>query len=230
MTVPHIDEIIRSKRKTIALIVQRDGKVVVRAPARVSRRQILAFVQNKSAWLDKTLEKMRKNPAAPAGCHFEEGELFWFLGRKIPLRLVAHQKAALLLDQCFQDHCFKLKVDQQPQARLHFENWYKSQARRLLTERTAFYSQKFGFSYKKINITSARTRWGSCSTRGSISYTWRLVLAPLDVIDYVILHELTHTRAPNHSQKFWSLLEAVLPDYRLRRAWLKKNGEALRFD
>jgi len=225
MSSPQIDEIIRTRRKTIALIVQRDGKVIVRAPLLTSQRQIMNFVHEKSDWITETLEKIKKNPLQPPPHRFEEGEKFWYLGQQFPLSFVSNQRKILQFD-----HRFLLKRDYLPRAKSILEKWYKNQAREFLTDRTAFYAQKYGFSYKKINITSARTRWGSCSTNGSISFTWRLIMAPIDVIDYVIIHELVHTRVHNHSRQFWGQVEKIMPEFRKYRLWLKKNGTLLRFE
>ncbi len=87
-----------------------------------------------------------------------------------------------------------------------------------------------GFEYQRIRITSARTRWGSCSSRGTLSFTWRLVMASEDVIDYVIVHELVHLRIHNHSREFWTQVGLLMPDYKEKRLWLKKNASVLTLD
>ena len=97
----------------------------------------------------------------------------------------------------------------------------------MLTERVEFFAHAQGFKVKKIRISSARTRWGSCSAKGTLSFTWRLVMAPPDVIDYVVVHELCHLKELNHSKAFWAQVEAILPDYKTRRKWLKDNGAKL---
>jgi predicted metal-dependent hydrolase len=99
----------------------------------------------------------------------------------------------------------------------------RERARRLITERVRWYAQKYGFEYSRIRINSARTRWGSCGPSGSLNFTWRLVLTPLPVIDYVVVHELAHLRVRGHSARFWAQVERILPDYRCRRAWLREN-------
>ncbi len=98
----------------------------------------------------------------------------------------------------------------------------------MLKQQVSYYATKHGFEFKKIRISSARTRWGSCSTLGTLSFTWRLVLAPLDVLDYVVVHELCHLSELNHSKKYWGLVEEILPDYKARRTWLKENGGRLK--
>jgi len=108
-----------------------------------------------------------------------------------------------------------------------FEQWYKAQALKVLSERVRYYAAKHGFQPGRIRISSARTRWGSCSSKGTLSFTWRLVMAPLEVIDYVVIHELVHLKVKNHSKTFWGSVAALMPDYKKYVAWLKKNGSFL---
>ena len=109
-----------------------------------------------------------------------------------------------------------------------FEAWYKKQARAVITERVDFYAAKYGFEVEKIRISSARTRWGSCSAKKTLSFTWRIVMAPPEVIDYLVVHELCHLRELNHSRSYWSLVESIMPGYRSARKWLKVNGGKLK--
>jgi predicted metal-dependent hydrolase len=90
-----------------------------------------------------------------------------------------------------------------------------------------FHARQNGFQYSRVGITSARTRWGSCSAKGALNFSWRLIQAPMEAVDYVVIHELVHTVIHNHSRKFWTRLEQVLPDYRERRKWLRSNGHRL---
>jgi len=94
----------------------------------------------------------------------------------------------------------------------------------VITERVQWYAAKHGLEYKQVKITSARTRWGSCNSRGTLSFSWRLVMAPVPVIDYVVVHELAHTVEKNHSKKFWAKVQIIMPDYQNRIEWLDKNG------
>ena len=106
--------------------------------------------------------------------------------------------------------------------------WYKAQARSLLSGRVDFFAGRHAIRVGKVRISSARTRWGSCSARGTLSFTWRLVMAPPEVIDYVVVHEMCHLKEMNHSGAFWARVEAILPDYKARRKWLKDHGAGLR--
>lgn len=97
----------------------------------------------------------------------------------------------------------------------------------VIPERTAYFAEKMGVSYGNITIRDQHTRWGSCSGKGNLNFNCLLVLAPPEVMDYVIVHELCHRREMNHSQRFWAEVESILPDYRERKKWLKDNGGAL---
>ena len=100
---------------------------------------------------------------------------------------------------------------------------YKREARDIIIPRVAEFAKKYGFTYNSVKITSAMTRWGSCTSKKNLNFTYRLALAPDEVRDYVIVHELCHLRQMNHSKKFWSEVEAIMPDYKQQEKWLKEN-------
>jgi len=215
-----IHKLVRSKRKTLALIVETDGSLTVRAPLRMKEADIQRFVKEKQGWIKRKQTQVQEVALPPH--QYVDGEKFWYLGEEVPLRIIQNGRPALVLDTVF-----KLTKSTQPQAESIFTAWYKAQARTLLTARVSYFARKFGFEPAKIRISSARTRWGSCSTKGTLSFTWRLVMAPLDVIDYVVVHELCHLKELNHSRAFWLQVESILPDYKVKRAWLKKHGGRL---
>jgi len=212
-----IDRLIRSQRKTIAILVQNDGKVVVRAPLFVSETRIQKFVDLKKDWIT-TQQKKAYSRRGPLH-QFKEGELFLFLGREIPLKLIESEDGTLTLGKSF-----LLNRSVTGKAEQVFTRWYQTQARQIFTKRVNFFARKFGFSHGRIRLSSARTRWGSCSSKGTLSFTWRLVMAPADVIDYVIIHELVHLEIQNHSRAFWQRVGEILPEYKEKRKWLKNNG------
>jgi predicted metal-dependent hydrolase len=213
-----IDEFIRAKRRTISIQVRPDGKVIVRAPLRVAEKIVRAFVESKADWVAR--KKAEAAVRAPAKVReFRDGEHFLLLGREIPLRVVPGQRAALTLTDVF-----ALSQKAIPNAAGVFEKWYKIYALKVLTERVKLYAAQHGFKPARIRISSARTRWGSCSSNGTLSFTWRLVMAPLEVVDYVVIHELVHLRVHNHSKDFWDGVAELMPDYKRRMAWLKSNG------
>jgi len=123
---------------------------------------------------------------------------------------------------------FELAASSRVYARQLFESWFKEQARLYLGPRLKEMARKTGFKYQKFRLSSARTRWGSCSAGGTISLVWRLMMAPPEIIDYLIIHELAHTKEKNHSLAFWRLVEELVPDYKEKRRWLRVNGFRLK--
>jgi predicted metal-dependent hydrolase len=220
--MPHIHRLIRSRRRSLALIVERDGSLTVRAPQHLSQAEIDHFVDRKSDWIARKQAQVARE--APPERRYEEGETFPYLGVEHPLRLVSRRKPALALE----DGCFTLDRARVAEGQALFTEWYRRAARRHLEERVKHFSQLHGFRVGKLRISSARTRWGSCSKKGTLSFTWRLVMAPPEVVDYVVVHELCHLRELNHSKAFWALVASILPDYKVQRTWLKRHGERLR--
>jgi predicted metal-dependent hydrolase len=216
-----INQIIRSKRKTFAIIIKNDGSVIVRAPIKTSDKAIKEFVEQHQGWVVKKLAQLQSMVAAPPKAYLP-GENFLFLGNSYALEIVKHQKKPLLLDGSF-----KLAESVNSRAAVVFERWYREQAKKIIQERVDFYATKYGLQYKGLKITSAKTRWGSCSAKGSLNFSWRLILAPMEQVDYVVAHELVHTIHHNHSRRFWKKLEAIMPDFKERKKWLMKHGPQL---
>jgi len=220
-----IDEIIRTKRKSIALIVQRDGRLTVRAPLRASERDIRAVVEKKADWIHAKQELVKSVYPVAKPKEYVNGEGFWYLGKIHRLSIVEEEIPLLNLNGNFY-----LSRDALPKAETIFIDWYRKQAYQVISDRVTWYANKHGFSYKQLKITSARTRWGSCSARGTLSFAWRLVMAPVSVIDYVAVHELLHTQVKNHSREYWNRLRLILPEYKQQIEWLKINGNLLSLD
>jgi predicted metal-dependent hydrolase len=213
-----IDQIIRSKRRTLTLIVENDGSLIVRAPIRVSEKMIREFADSHTLWIEKKQAQARVVISSPAK-KFAAGEVFPYLGQSYVLEVVGGQKKALQLDGNF-----KLTEHAQGNAQKAFQDWYRNQARQIIGEHVNLFATRYNFHYGKIRISSARTRWGSCSSTGNLSFAWRLILNPIEVVDYVIIHELVHTVVHNHSKRFWKRVEKILPNYKEYNKWLRKNG------
>jgi len=193
----------------------------VRAPKRAALRDIESFIREKAAWILRTRARLQAVPETPKK-QFIDGETHLFLGHAYELRLVKAQRPALQ----FRDG-FTLGSSAQKRGEQAFTRWYRQQALKVITERVKIYSEMHGLAPKRVRITSARTRWGSCSPDGSLNFTWRLVMAPLEVIDYVVVHELVHLKVKNHSKRFWAAVGRIMPEYALHRKWLRKHGERL---
>lgn len=202
----------RSKRKTIALLVQPDGSLVVRAPARMAARDIEAFVTARAPWVAAARARMAAQAAHFPPLQMETGAELPWLDRTLTLNLEPRRGALR------EGEMLRLpEID--PATAL--EAWCRREARTYLTGRVEALSPVLSVAPTGLKITGARTRWGSCTGRDSLNFTWRLLLCPPEQVDYVVVHELAHIRQKNHSPAFWAVVEAALPDYRTRQAGLK---------
>ncbi len=218
--------LIRSKqrRKTISLHIKEDGKIVIYVPYRTPKWEIQKFIGEKQSWIvEKKSEKEKRIKEAEK--KFLPGERFLYLGEWYPLEMQESSSQGPPLTLAFGK--FILNHDHIAEARDLFCNWYKKEAREKITERVDYYSNKFELPPEGIKITNAKSRWGSCSRENRLSFSWRMIMASVAVIDYVLIHELVHIREKNHSKKFWNYLESLLPDYRRHRQWLRENGHLL---
>jgi predicted metal-dependent hydrolase len=223
MNSVEINSLIRSKRKTIALIIDNQARLIVRAPSYTPYKEIKDFVISKVTWIKKKQTEAKQKAKQAKRKRFIEGETFLYLGKIYPLLISDDTKYAL--------HCkggnFILHSNCKPMARNIFIKWYKRIASKVLTERMEYFSTLTGIHVKSVKINNAVSRWGSSSDNGNINFAWRLIMAPREVIDYVVVHELAHLKEMNHSPKFWRIVGSIYPGYEKPLQWLKDNGHIL---
>lgn len=207
----------------MALTVSREGTLTVRAPLRFPIDRIEAFIEEKRIWVDRVTEKMRLRSEEKGNHTYQDGEVFWYVGARYPLRL--SERAAPSLS--FSGNEFVLARRFHSRAKERFLAWYRREAKRVLAERVEYLARENNLHYQSIKINTAKTRWGSCSGKGNLNFSFRLVMAPLPIIDYVVVHELVHLAHKNHSRAFWNAVAVMYPDFETARRWLKKNGHML---
>ncbi|MFT3952196.1 MAG: SprT family zinc-dependent metalloprotease [Oscillospiraceae bacterium] len=208
----------RSRRKTIALYVC-GGGVEVRAPLTVSKARIDEFVASKENWIAAQLEKQKALTEQRAAFCLDYGSLVCYRGKDYPI--VARPGNRAGFDEAAL--CFFLPPNLPAErVKLAVIQIYKLLAKRFLTERVAHFQKIMGVTVANLKINSAKTRWGSMSANKNVNFSWRLILAPDEIIDLVVVHELAHIKQMNHSDKFWTQVEAILPDWRERQKRLKE--------
>ncbi|MBW6465683.1 MAG: M48 family metallopeptidase [Brevefilum sp.] len=222
---PEIPEIIRTQRKSFGLEITPDGQLIVRAPKSASDAQIKAVIAQKAAWISNARARLAAQYPDRTPHTFAPGETFWYLGDQYSLHLVDHQRPLLDLDGSFH-----LAQQAHSQAKQIFIAWYREETRHITHKLIVDYTKRFNLKVNRVRITSARTRWGSCSGKGNLNFTYRLCMAPLEVIEYVVVHELAHLKVPNHSRTFWVEVAKMYPDYQKQRNWLKQHGYRLNLD
>ena len=175
-------KVIRSSRKTMVLEIIKDGMILVRAPYRMPESEIRRFIQEKSDWIEKHVQRIEERQRTLT-----------------PVEGLTMKDIRKLADQ----------------------------ASVVIPKRVEYFAEKIPVTYGRITIRNQKTRWGSCSGKGNLNFNCLLMLAPPEVLDYVVVHELCHRKEMNHSERFWREVENILPDYRERKKWLKENGGRL---
>lgn len=207
--------ITRTSRRSISIQISRTKGLVVRAPLSVPEDIVHAFVKRKSEWIRK--HTMRYDEQK-----IQENHTLHYLGQPHAYKYDPLQKEPLVHSEGL--FTFSEQVRDGSSECGVLEIWYRKQARAYLDKRVRHYAEKYGFRYGTVRITGALSRWGSCSFRNNINFPWRLLMAPPEVVDYVVVHELAHTVHKNHSPRFWRLIESIIPDWRQHRVHLREEG------
>lgn len=197
----------------------------VKAPAFVSLSTIEQFVISKSRWIHHRFEERKKTAAALQAKKYAHGYEFLFLGQSYPLHMELHPIAKPQFT--FQDNRWVLATPEplaENAVKEYVLAWYRQEAGEIFASRIFHYSRLMGQAPLKITVKTQKRLWGSCNPKGqSINLNWLLAMAPLAVIDYVIVHELSHLKIPNHSKRFWNYVQEFSPDYQSHHQWLKTN-------
>lgn len=209
------------RRRTLGLQLAADGTLTVATPQLLPLSVIREFVAGRRAWV--AAKRALLAATRPAPLTLESGAALPFLGTGLVLEVVEHDAL----------HCrreagrLRVAAPDRAGVRRALEHWYRQEAARHFGERVALFAPQVGAAPGRISVRAQRSRWGSCSRRGTISLNWRLMQAPGEIVDYVIVHELCHLRVPNHSPRFWAEVARLLPDWRARRAALHRFGRSL---
>lgn len=211
--------IIRSRRKTISIIIEPDCSIVVRAPLRCSKSEINELVEKKQKWILSALERVKKSNSENA-FSLVDGEKLILLGEEYTICIVRAN------NYLCRDHNMFLPFGYE-------KHTFRKLACRLLKEyiisKAEHIAKMNGFNYKRISITLAKKRWGSCGAGNTLNFSCALVFMPTFVVDYVIYHELCHTREKNHSSRFWALVKSVCPDYESAEQVLKSRAAIMNY-
>ena len=219
-------QIIRSNRKTLSLSINENSDLVVRAPHRVSDGEIQKFISEKSAWIDNK-QRLIKARLEDNLNQFSSSQCL-YLGSLYPLKIDNSNVEPI----SFNGHIFTIANANANANRerisLPLKSWYKKRFIEVALPRLSYFSDTHELKVNQVRVKEQKTLWGSCSSKNNINLNYLLIMAPIKVIDYVIVHELVHTIHKNHSAKFWQKVETIMPNYKDARYWLKKNGYKLR--
>lgn len=225
-------EIVRSKRKTLSIVISVGGKVTVKIPLRATKSDVTRLLENKRDWIYNTYKKQATKQRK--GIEVKEGAIIPYLDRTFRLHIVFNPSKyaaniSVVEGVQYMQEIEDLLVVETPLTEPNFiteclESWYKKNAKNIITMRVEQYSKVMGVTYGRITIRSQKSRWGSCSSIGNLNFNWHLVMMPSKILDYVVIHELAHRIEMNHSKQFWEIVSEFCPEYKLRKLWLKEHG------
>lgn len=215
---PH--KIIKSKRRTLSLSINENAELIVRAPNQISNKRIEEFIIEKSKWINKNKNLMQSRINEMNDSDSD----YLFLGNIYPLIKVYENPNKI----DFNGTEFITSIENQDTFKASLKSWYKIKFKEIAIPRLNYFSDKYNLKINQVRFKNQKTLWGSCSSKNNINLNYLLVMAPMIVIDYVIIHELVHTVHKNHSENFWNAVEAIMPDYKKAKKWLNKNGYKLR--
>lgn len=217
-------DLIYSDRKTIGISVERDKNIVVRAPEKVTEKEIEKFIERKKYWIYTKLKHPQKYQKSSKK-EFISGASILYLGKHYKLDVVKDR-----LDGIKFANKFIISKENQKKARDLFKKWYIEKAEEKIIPKVEHYAKNLGVQYNSIKIKEFKYRWGSCTSKNNLNFNWRLIKAPLPVIEYVIVHELAHLIEPNHTSLFWNIVKTQVPRFSEAKEWLKNNGNFLEVD
>lgn len=222
--------LIRSKRKTVALSFDENARLVVKAPYWLDDERIRTFVEAKADWINATRARLHnaRQKSFRERPKLETGDRLLYLGEDRILTVVRDARARVRVVNAGERIIMWVPYEADYELRrMNLEKWYRKEAAFVLGQRAEKYAQMLDVAYHKIHVKDQKSRWGSCSGKGNLNFNWRLIMAPEEVLDYVVIHELCHLVHMNHSPDFWNLVGQICPSYAKQKRWLKANGESL---
>ena len=226
----------RSRRaKYVSLSIGAVGVEVV-APFTMIDSEIISLIEKEQKWIINKYEsyrqRFRQMPDMPVEREFVSGEKLLFMGQNYPLKVLEHKSGLTNVNLTEGLFLVAINVDIPLDKRREeilgkLKQWYIRRAKELITERLELFSDKIGVKVNTVRFKNQKTRWGSCSQKGNLNFNWKLIMAPMCIVDYVVVHELCHIKQMNHAQEFWRLVENQIYDYKEMRKWLKENGRQL---
>lgn len=213
------------KRKTLEIRIEPPDNISVIAPKRASEKDILRMVETKANWIVKKLSELKEIEKLKKNKEYVNGESFMYLGRYYSLEIIIDETVSKPITKLYQGK-FYITTNTRDQDKLKesMKKWYYDKSLEKILERVEHFQSYFSVKPNSIKVKEQKKRWGSCTSRRDILINWRISMAPADVLDYLVVHEMCHMVQMNHSSDFWKLVERIMPDYKRRRDWLRKYG------
>ncbi|NLL05101.1 MAG: M48 family metallopeptidase [Clostridiaceae bacterium] len=224
--------VVRSSRKTIGISISLNYGVKVTAPKKVSDKKIAEVVNEKALWILEKLSYLENIRSEVPKLGFSDGEKLKVLGKEYTLKIIKTSLATTVFVSLSSNFLIvhlpqNIYVDVSELVKKHIVDWYKSYAKEVVSKRINFYAKIMGVIPNNLIVKDLKSIWGSCTSKNTININWKIIMAPLEIVDYLVVHELTHIKIKNHSTHFWEMAESILPDCKTYSNWLKRNGHKL---
>ena len=217
-------EVVRSRRRTLAIAVESSASVVVRAPMTLPAQKIFEIVEQKADWINNKLAFWQKAQDEKREREIAQGKSLLYLGKYYSLQLEVIpglKKDSVRLEN---EKIIVQTGDTKPERiEKTLNKWYRARAQELITQRVLYYGRFFDGKPLAVQIKEQKKRWGSCTYDNKLLFNWRCIMARREALDYVVVHEMSHMVHKNHSQAFWQVVETIMPDYKQEKKWLKEN-------
>jgi hypothetical protein len=217
--------LVQSRRKTASIYIERDGKVSVLVTEKQTTRQIEDLLEGKRKWIYKNLAEWQDLNARKVHRDYVNGEGFLYLGRSYRLKLVSELDEPLILKDGY--FCLRANNGTLPNADAAFKEFYRGKGATRIPPRVAYFKAKMDVEPRSVKVIDLKHRWASCTPSGNLNFHWKCMMAPLTILDYIVVHELTHLLYPNHTVSFWNQVDKVMPDFKDRKDWLRDNGAGM---
>ena len=223
MAFPFQVKVVRTRRKRTAAISVSDDTVKITVPSTLSDNRIRELITKRTPWIKKQLQEQLDRPK-PKAKEYAHGETFAYLGKHYQLKVLTGVASSIKLKGGYFEVTLR-KIDHNSKSTIRrlLTEWYKDHAKKRLMDKTKRFAKIIGVVPNSITVKDYKSRWGSCSTQGDISYNWRIILAPDNIVDYVVVHELCHILEHNHSSRYWQHVTRYMPNWRECRDWLKQR-------
>lgn len=217
--------LIYKKRKTIGIYIDLYGNIEMRVPKEATEKQILSVMEEKWTWVQKKSKEMRDRIVGHTEKVYKHGEEFLYLGKEYPILILVNgeEKQDYVI---FKEDKLYIHVKEHNEERIKqaLKRFYYKQCKAVVEKRIKLYQSEFKVKPRGIRISDNKSNWGSCNSRYELTFNWKLAMAPIEVIDYVVVHEMCHMIHLNHERSFWRLVGKIIPDYEERKAWLARSS------
>lgn len=221
-------ELIKSNRKSVEIKLKSNGQVVIKGPKHMMQDQCEKILEQKWDWILENLQKFNDRQSQEKHRHYKEEEIFNILGEKITIKILHQSLNTSKLKKLSGEWILSVPEEWDKEKIIEvLIPHFKASLKKYMEARIRYYEPMFSKKVKSLTIRNQSTKWGSCSSKQGLNFNYRLIFAPLEIIDYLVVHEMSHLEHMNHSKSYWKKVYSVMPDYEKKDQWLKINGHKL---